>query len=233
MRILVAEDDITSRLMLQGVLGKFGYLVTSARDGEEAWKILQQPDAPLLVVLDRVMPGMDGLTLCRKLRAQHHPEPFYILLLTSKAEPNDIVQGLDAGADDYIAKPYDTTELLARIGVGRRVLKLQAEVAMRQKLQGVLEMAGAICHELNQPLYVVSGYSEMLLQDLDENDPHAETIRTIKTEIDRIGEITRKIMHITQYRTKDYLGGQAIVDIQESSAVASSSSSFLKIGLSE
>ena len=117
--------------------------------------------------------------------------------------------------------------------MGRRVLKLQAEVAMRQKLQGVLEMAGAICHELNQPLYVVSGYSEMLLQDLDENDPHAETIRTIKTEIDRIGEITRKIMHITQYRTKDYLGGQAIVDIQESSAVASSSSSFLKIGLSE
>jgi sigma-B regulation protein RsbU (phosphoserine phosphatase) len=233
MRILVAEDDITSRLMLQGVLGKFGYLVTSARDGEEAWEILQQPDAPLLVVLDRIMPGMDGLTLCRKLRAQHHPEPFYILLLTSKAEPNDIVQGLDAGADDYIAKPYDTTELLARIGVGRRVLKLQAEVAMRQKLQGVLEMAGAICHELNQPLYVVSGYSEMLLQDMDENDPHAETIRTIKTEIDRIGEITRKIMHITQYRTKDYLGGQAIVDIQESSAVASSSSSFLKIGLSE
>ena len=233
MRILVAEDDITSRLMLQGVLGKFGYLVTSARDGEEAWEILQQPDAPLLVVLDRIMAGMDGLTLCRKLRAQHHPEPFYILLLTSKAEPNDIVQGLDAGADDYIAKPYDTTELLARIGVGRRVLKLQAEVAMRQKLQGVLEMAGAICHELNQPLYVVSGYSEMLLQDMDENDPHAETIRTIKTEIDRIGEITRKIMHITQYRTKDYLRGQAIVDIQESSAVASSSSSFLKIGLSE
>jgi len=95
-------------------------------------------------------------------------------------------------------------------------------------------MAGAICHELNQPLYVVSGYSEMLLQDMDENDPHAETIRTIKTEVDRIGEITRKIMHITQYRTKDYLGGrQAIVDIQESSADASSSSPFFRGGLSE
>ena len=228
MRILIAEDDLTSRLMLQAVLGKFDYDVSIAKDGEEAWKILQQPDAPRLVVLDRIMPGMDGLTLCRNLRAQHHPEPFYILLLTSKAESNDIVQGLEAGADDYIAKPYDNAELLARIGVGRRVLKLQAEVAARQKLQGVIEMAGAICHELNQPLYVVSGYSEMLLEDLDENDPHAETIRTIKTAVDKIGDLTRKIMHITQYRTKDYLGGQAIVDIQESSAAASSSP-FLKM----
>ena len=98
MRILIAEDDLTSRLMLQAVLGKFGYDVTIAKDGEEAWKILQHPDAPKLIVLDRIMPGMDGLTLCRNLRAQHHPEPFYILLLTSKAESNDIVQGLEAGA---------------------------------------------------------------------------------------------------------------------------------------
>jgi CheY-like chemotaxis protein len=173
MRILIAEDDLTSRLMLQAVLGKFGYDVSIAKDGEEAWKILQQPDAPKLIVLDRVMPGMDGLTLCRNLRAQHHPEPFYILLLTSKSEPNDIVQGLEAGADDYIAKPF----------------------------------------------YVVSGYSEMLLEDLDENDPHAETIRTIKTAVDKIGDLTRKIMHITQYRTKDYLGGRhTIIDIKESSS---------------
>jgi len=219
MRILIAEDDLTSRLMLQGVLGKFGYDVISARNGKEAWEILRQPDTPRLVILDRIMPGMDGLTLCRNLRAQHHPEPFYILLLTSKSEPNDIVQGLEAGADDYIAKPYDNAELLARIGVGRRVLKLHAEVAARQKLQGVIEMAGAVCHELNQPLHIVSGYSEMLLEDMDENDPHAETIRAIKAEIDRIGELTRKIMRVTQYRIKDYMGGRhTIVDFKEASA---------------
>lgn len=219
MRILIAEDDLTSRLILQRVLGKIGYDVITATDGEVAWKILQEPAAPRLVILDRVMPGMDGLALCRKLRAQQQPEPFYILLLTSKAEPDDIVQGLDAGADDYIAKPYDNAELLARIGVGRRVLKLQAEVAERQKLQGVLEMAGAVCHELNQPLHVVSGYFEMFLEDLNETDPHVETIRTIKTELDKLGELTRKIMRITQYRTKDYLGGRhAIIDIKEASA---------------
>jgi CheY-like chemotaxis protein len=218
MKILIAEDDLTSRIMLQGVLSKWGYEVTSASDAEEAWDVFQQADAPRLVILDWMMPGMDGLTLCRKLRAQDRAAPLYILLLTSKGEQNDIVRGLEAGADDYVAKPYDNEELRARIGVGQRVLELLAEVARRQKLQGVLEMAGAVCHELNQPLHVVSGYSEMLLMDLDESDPQAETLRIIKEQVDRIGALTRKIMSITQYRAKDYLGGRhAIVDIEQAS----------------
>ena len=131
------------------------------------------------------------------------------------------MQGLEAGADDYIAKPYDNGELLARIGVGRRILELLAEVARRQKLQGVLEMAGAVCHELNQPLQAVSGYSELLLLDSDENDPHAAVLRAIHAEVQKIGELTRKIMNITQYRTKDYLGGRhTIVDIEGASSGA-------------
>jgi signal transduction histidine kinase len=80
-------------------------------------------------------------------------------------------------------------------------------------------MAGAVCHELNQPLHVVTGYSEMLLTDLDESDPKVKTLRIIKAQVDRIGELTRRIMHITQYRTKDYLGGRhVIVDIEEASS---------------
>jgi CheY-like chemotaxis protein len=221
MRVLIAEDDLTSRIMLQAVLSKWGYEVTSATDGEEAWNVLQRTDAPPLVVLDWMMPGMDGLTLCRKLRAQDRADPLYILLLTSKGEPNDIVRGLEAGADDFVAKPYDNEELRARVGAGQRVLELSYEVARRQKLQGVLEMAGAVCHELNQPLHVVTGYSEMLLVDLDESDPKAKTLRIIKAQVDRIRELTRRIMHITQYRTKDYLGGRhSIVDIAEASSGA-------------
>ncbi|GLI35645.1 response regulator [Desulforhabdus amnigena] len=221
MKIFIAEDDLTSRLMLQAVLSKCGYEVTSVADGEEAWTVLQQLDAPRLILLDWMMPGMDGLTLCRKLRAQGRDDPLYILLLTSRGEQHNIVQGLEAGADDYIAKPYDNGELLARIGVGRRILELLAEVARRQKLQGVLEMAGAVCHELNQPLQAVSGYSELLLLDSDENDPHAAVLRAIHAEVQKIGELTRKIMNITQYRTKDYLGGRhTIVDIEGASSGA-------------
>jgi phosphoserine phosphatase RsbU/P len=221
MKILIAEDDYTSSIMLRAVLSKWGYEVTSVSDGEEAWNVLQQSDAPRLVVLDWMMPGMDGLTLCRKLRAQDRADPLYILLLTSKGEQNDIVQGLEAGADDYVQKPFDQEELRARIGVGQRILELLSEVARRQKLQGVLEMAGAICHELNQPLHVVAGYSEMLLEDLDEDDPQAETLRMIKEQVDRIGELTQRMMSITQYRAKNYLGGRhAIVDIEQSSTRA-------------
>lgn len=218
MKILIAEDDFTSRIMLQAVLEKWGYEVTSAVDGDDAWNILQQPDAPRLVVLDWMMPGMDGFTLCRKLRSEDRPDHLYILLLTSRGEQNDMVRGLEAGADDYIAKPYDSEELRARIGVGQRVLKLLSEEVKRQKLQGALEMAGAVCHELNQPLHVVAGYSEMLLEDLGDSDPRTEMLQIIKTEVERMGELTRKIMSITQYRAKDYLGGRhAIVDIVESS----------------
>lgn len=221
MKVLIAEDDLTSRVMLQAVLTKWGYEVTSAEDGEEAWNILQQPSAPRLVILDWMMPGMDGVSLCRKLRAQDRPDPTYILLLTSRGEPGDIVRGLEAGADDYVAKPYDNEELRARIGVGQRVLQLLSEVGRRQKLQGVVELAGAVCHELNQPIHVAAGYCELLLLDLDENDPKTETLRLIKSEVDRIGELTRKIMRITQYQTKDYLGGRhAIVDIEKASGEA-------------
>ncbi len=218
MKVLIAEDDITSRLILQTALSKWGYVVSTASDGEEAWSILQRADAPQLIILDWIMPGMDGLTLCRKLRAQNRADPLYILLLTAREEPYAMVKGLEAGADDYVAKPYDNEELRARVGVGRRILELLEEVSMRKKLQGVLEMAGAVCHELNQPLHVVSGYCEMLLSDLSEGDPHADALRIIKREVERIGELTRKIMGVTQYRTKGYLGGRrTIVDIDRAS----------------
>jgi len=126
MKILIAEDDVTARIMLQAILIKWGYAVISASDGEEAYTLFQQIDAPQLAVLDWEMPGMDGATLCRRLREQERSDPLYLILLTSRGEREDIVQGLEAGADDYIAKPYDTEELRARVNVGNRMIKLLA-----------------------------------------------------------------------------------------------------------
>jgi len=217
MKILIAEDDVTARIMLQAILIKWGYAVISASDGEEAYTLFQQIDAPQLAVLDWEMPGMDGVTLCRRLREQERSDPLYLILLTSRGEREDIVQGLEAGADDYIAKPYDTEELRARVNVGNRMIKLQNESREREKLQGVLEMAGAVCHELNQPLQSVSGFSEMLLMDLESGDRNYETLKTIKSGIDRIGELTRKIMNISRYQSKPYLSRSKIIDIEEAS----------------
>ncbi len=218
MKILIAEDDLTSRTLLKAVLRKWGWTVTAAADGRQAWEALQEKDAPRLAVLDWMMPGFDGPELCRRLRAQEGEKPLYLILLTARGERGDIVRGLSAGADDYIAKPYDNEELRARIDVGRRILRLQEALVRKEKLQGVIEMAGAVCHELNQPLQSVSGFSEMLLMDLPADDPNYQSLKMIKEGIDRIGSLTRKIMRITEYRTKEYLGGKSkIVDIEGAS----------------
>jgi len=156
-----------------------------------------------------------GETLCHKLRAKDRQEALYLILLTSRGAREDVVRGLEAGADDYITKPYDIEELRARIKVGRRILALQNELRKQEKLEGVLEMAGAVCHALNQPLQSVSGFSELIMMDVDESDPQYHNLKTIKEEIDRIGKLTRKIMKISKYRVKGYLDGKMkIIDIE-------------------
>lgn len=224
MKILIAEDDLTSRVVLQAVLEKWGYEVVVAADGHQAWHIMAQPSAPQMIVLDWMMPGIDGAQLCRKLRGREDLVSLYIILLTSKTQKQDIVMGLEAGADDYIAKPFDNQELRARINVGRRMIELQNKLQEREKFQGVLEMAGAVCHELNQPLQVVNGWSEMLLWQVDESDPKFAMLNDIKAGVDRIGALTRKIMSITQYRCRDYPGGKnRIIDLDRASAKSASS----------
>ena len=125
MRILIADDDLTSRTMLAGALSKAGHDVTTVADGAEAWRALQQPDAPPLVILDWMMPGMDGPEVVRRVRAVPSERPPYIIVLSTKGEKADIIAGLDAGANDYLAKPFDAGELRARIGVGQRMVEMQ------------------------------------------------------------------------------------------------------------
>ncbi|MDR3632090.1 MAG: diguanylate cyclase [Desulfocapsaceae bacterium] len=135
MRILIAEDDLTSRQMLAGVLRKAGHDVLETVNGLEAWNILQDNDAPRLAILDWVMPELDGLEVIRRVRALLSPQPPYLIMLTTKGEKTDIIAGLDAGANDYLAKPFDIGELRARVEVGRRMVELQeALVRSREAL---------------------------------------------------------------------------------------------------
>jgi len=141
MKVLIAEDEPVSRRLLEGALSRWGYNVLIAADGLEAWKILQHPDSPMLIVLDWLMPGLDGVELCRRARQEARLSSAYILLLTSRTAKEDIVQGLEAGADDYVTKPFDTAELRARIQVGARLVSLQSALAER-----VRELEGALSH---------------------------------------------------------------------------------------
>lgn len=125
MRILIADDDATTRFMLQAVIVKWGFDASTACDGRETWEVMQRPDAPKLVLLDWMMPEMDGLEVLRHIRALQTDRPPYIIMLTARGEKEDIIVGLDAGANDYLSKPFDPGELRARIEVGRRMVELQ------------------------------------------------------------------------------------------------------------
>ncbi len=134
MRILIAEDDFTSRSILAVVLKKEGHEVTATVNGAEAWDVLQQPDAPALVILDWLMPEMDGPEVVRRVRALQTDRPPYLIMLTSKGEKADIIAGLDAGANDYLSKPFDPGELHARIAVGRRMVEMQDALIESRKI---------------------------------------------------------------------------------------------------
>jgi diguanylate cyclase (GGDEF)-like protein len=128
MKIMIAEDDFTSRNLLKALLTKRGHQVVATANGAEAWESMQNPDAPSLAIIDWMMPEMDGIDVCRRIRSLETDRPPYIIMLTAKGEKADIVAGLEAGADDYLSKPYDIEELHARIKVGRRILELQSNL---------------------------------------------------------------------------------------------------------
>lgn len=125
MRILIAEDDCTSRAILAAFLAKNDYAVIEAENGADALHVLQQPDAPQLAILDWLMPEMDGIEVIRRVRDLQTPRAPYLIMLTSMGAKGDIIAGLDAGANDYLSKPFDPGELRARIAVGRRLVETQ------------------------------------------------------------------------------------------------------------
>ena len=131
MKILIAEDDPVSRHVLATTLAKSGHEVVTTCDGTEAWAALQGADAPPLAILDWMMPGADGAEICRRVRAADRATSTYIILLTAKSLKEDIITGLKAGANDYVTKPFEREELLARVQVGGRVLELQESLAER------------------------------------------------------------------------------------------------------
>src|SRR5439155_1053962 len=131
MKILIAEDDPVSNEMLRILLKQWGYEVVATRNGPEAWQALQERDAPPLAILDWQMPELDGVEVCRRVRLRAGLKHVYLLILTSMSRPDEIVTGLEAGANDYIIKPFKAPELKARLNVGVRMVELQLELAER------------------------------------------------------------------------------------------------------
>ncbi|MCE5284146.1 MAG: response regulator transcription factor [Deltaproteobacteria bacterium] len=149
MRILIAEDDFTSRNLLKTLLARRGHEVVSTVNGAEAWEAMQRPDAPRLAILDWMMPQIDGLDLCRRIRARKTDRPPYVIMVTTKGEKSDIIAGLEGGADDYLPKPYNPGELHARVNVGLRLIEMQDMLAgkieeLHQALDHIKTLRGIV-----------------------------------------------------------------------------------------
>jgi diguanylate cyclase (GGDEF)-like protein len=133
MRILIAEDDLVSSRVLTATLRKWGHEVVTTVNGLEAWAALQLPDAPQLAILDWMMPGIEGPEICRRVRGKSETAHIYLILLTALQNKEQMVEGLEAGADDYVSKPFNRHELQARLKVGERIVGLQGSLAQRVK----------------------------------------------------------------------------------------------------
>ena len=194
MRVLIADDDLTSRLVLTGVLKKSGHDVVAAVDGDEAWEVMRQPDAPALAILDWMMPGLAGVDVCRRIRGRRSDRPPYLILLTSRGEKADIVAGLEAGADDYLAKPFDSGELRARVDVGRRVSELQARL---------LEVRNELAHEATHD-HLTGALNRRAFADL--------LARALSAERRHHEGLTLGICDIDQFKAVDDTHGHQVGD---------------------
>lgn len=162
MKILIAEDDPVSRCFLEVTLSKWDYEVISTCDGNEAWDAFQR-ESPPIAILDWMMPGLDGAELCRRIRALQTDIVSYLILLTAKSEKGDVVAGLEAGADDYITKPFSRQELHARIEVGLRIGELQKNLAAR-----IAELEDALSRiKQLQGLLPICSYCKKIRSDND------------------------------------------------------------------
>lgn len=222
-QVLVADDDPMYRAALKRWLEEWGYDVTLVADGAHAWEAMSQESAPELLIVDWVMPEIDGTELCRRIRQRERTPYPYILLVTAKDEKQDVVRGLDAGADDYLTKPFDRSELRARLNVGKRLLKLQQELiqareelrfrATHDVLTGVLNR-GALLEMLHRELErgARSGTATaVLMLDLDHfkqvNDTygHLAGDAVLREVARRMMEVVRSYDFIGRYGTEEFL----------------------------
>jgi diguanylate cyclase (GGDEF)-like protein len=221
--ILIAEDDPICRRVLQSRLQHWGFRVMTAEDGLQAWQMLLKGDAPDLLILDWVMPGIDGPELCRRIRERRDAIYPYILLVTGKDNTQDVVRGLEAGADDYLSKPVDPTELRARLQVGKRILALQHELiqareelrfqANHDALTGIFSRA-AVLSVLDRELQrgARSGMpTGILMMDLDHfkriNDTygHLTGDAVLREVADRMNRVLRSYDSLGRYGGEEFL----------------------------
>ncbi|MCP4748227.1 MAG: response regulator [Desulfobacteraceae bacterium] len=213
--ILVVEDDPLSLKFISHVLIDAGFETDSAADGQQCLKMVLGKK-PHLILMDINMPAMNGIETCRRLKLDQNTRDIPVIFVTGNIDDETLEAAFGAGATDYVRKPVSRVELLARVRSSLNQQNAIKKLAEDEKLKGVLETAGGICHELNQPLQYVLGAIQILMMDVSSEEPIYHSLDSIRASIEKMGQITRKLTAITYHRTRTYAGGLDILDIDRS-----------------
>jgi len=218
--ILIVDDSPVSSKVVSLMLKKnSNYCSVGVWDGPACIKKAKEVK-PDLILLDIQMPGMNGIEVCEILKKDEKTCDIPVIFVTATTDNETLKEAFESGGTDYVRKPVNKVELLARIKSVLLHKKMERKLMGEEKFKGVLEMAGGICHDLNQPMQVVSGYSELLLMDIEKDNSAYPYVKMIKEQIGEMGSITRKLMRITKYETHDYIEGSRIIDIDKAAGAA-------------
>ena len=215
--ILVVEDEGIVAQEIKSRLEKAGYTVCGVvHDGEQSI-VDAEKQKPDLVLMDIQLKGeMDGIEAARSIQERFNLPVVY---LTAHSDPATLQRAKAMEPFGYVVKPFETRSLMVSIEIALHRHRSESERFYREKLEAVLETAGAICHELNQPMMAISGNAELLMAVMDPKDPHFDRVSKIRTQVERMGGITRKLMGITRYETRRYTSGERIVDLEKSTTM--------------
>ncbi len=216
-RKILIVDDVSDNVRALGHMLRPDFKVVFATSGPNAVRIAFSDDPPELVLLDIVMPEMDGYKVCETLKKSAKTKDIPVIFVTGATDNATLKKAFEMGAADYVRKPVNRIELLARIKSVLMQKRLMTDIIGEEKLKTVIEMAGGVCHEMNQPMQTISSYAELLLLKLPESHPCRKYALVIKEQIDKMGSITKKLAGITEYETRQYPGGTRIIDIAKTS----------------
>lgn len=224
MRVLFADDDAIARTLLAAVLTHLGHEPIGANDGARAWAMFQEAPAPL-VILDVNMPVLDGLEVCRRIRAHEAGRETFVLVVTARDGRDDLAAVLDAGADEYVMKPSSPENLRARLQIATRRIaqdrarrSAEAELARARWLAGIGETTIALEHEINNPLSALLGHAELLLMDDDLTGEQREQLRVIRERAAHIAEVVRRLARLKNPKSVEHLAGARMIDLSKGPA---------------
>jgi DNA-binding response OmpR family regulator len=219
MRVIFADDNAIERALLSAVLAELGHHAMIFEDGQRAWDAYVAEPVPL-VILDIKMPGLDGLETCRRIRAHDTERNTFILVVTAHDGPGDLKAVLDAGADDYIAKPASPKSLRARIEIAERRVKqaaelraAEADLACARWLAGIGETALAMEREISGPLHSMLEQSARLLEDASFDAEQHDQLRIISEQGARLAGVIGRAVNLESPRTVEYVGGARMIDL--------------------